>query len=170
MIHRPLLLFTVLLIAGCDGMGSNASGEAVDSSGNSGALIERAAINAGIVANPARLDPAGAYVTRSDRTCIVGSGGKYRIGLSIDYGDGHSCIARGEATGSERLKIDFGEGCRIEASYDGEKVALPAEVPDACERQCGGRATLAAFNATRLSGAEAEAKAMRGADGQLLCG
>lgn len=135
-----------------------------------GAALERAALNAGIVADPANLKPAGAYASETDRVCIVPRDKDYRIGASVEYGEGQSCIARGVASGRETLRIDFGEACRFEASLDSGRVVFPAVLPPACDRRCTGRATLTAINASLLSNAEAEARAMRAPDGEPLCG
>jgi hypothetical protein len=131
--------------------------------------LEQAALSAGIVADPANLNPAGAYASETDRVCIVPRDQDYRIGASVEYGEGQSCIARGVASGRGTLRIDFGEACRFEASLDGGRIVFPAVLPPACDRRCTGRATLTAINAGLLSNAEAEARAMRAPDGEPLC-
>jgi hypothetical protein len=154
----------LLVLGGCDRAPASTSAAT-----SAGASLERAALAAGIVADPARLDPVGAYAADTDRICLTANGDSYRIGASIDYGERQGCIARGTARGRETLHIDFGEDCRFEARFDGERISFPATVPSACERRCTGRATLAALTAERLSGAAAEARAMRSADGEPLC-
>nr|WP_233130603.1 hypothetical protein [Sphingomonas jeddahensis] len=134
-----------------------------------GAALEQAALKAGIVADPANLNPVGAYASETDRVCIVPHNKDYRIGASVEYGEGQSCIARGVASGRDTLQIDFGEDCRFEAGVEGGRVVFPAVLPPACDRRCTGRATLTAINASLLSSAEAEARAMRAPDGEPLC-
>lgn len=135
-----------------------------------GRALEVAAIQVGMVANPARLDPVGAYASATDRLCIVGEGGSLRVGASVDYADGQRCVARGSATGRDKLRMDFGATCRFDALFDGGRVTFPATLPRGCDTRCTGRATLTALSADRLSGADAEARAMRGPDGEPLCG
>lgn len=135
-----------------------------------GAALEQAARAAGLVADPAVLNPIGAYASETDRVCIVPQDGGYRVGASVDYGDRQSCVARGTASGREQLRMAFGDSCTFEASFDGERVVFPATLPPACDSRCTGRATLTAVSASKLSNAEAEARAMRAPDGQPLCG
>lgn len=158
----------LLVLAACDS-GSPAAPAPLPTAG-AGATLERAAIAAGVVRDPATLDPAGAYGSDTDRLCVVADGERYRVGASVDYGEGQACLARGEGRGRERLRIDFGAGCTLEAMVDGERIAFPAAVPAACAQRCSGRATLSALSADRLSGSATEARSMRASDGRPLCG
>jgi hypothetical protein len=162
---RFLVPVLLLVLAGCD---RQPGGEAA--AGSAGASLERAAIGAGMVPDPAKLDPTGVYASETDRLCIAPGDGGNRIGARIDYDDQQGCVARGEVTGRDTLKIDFGDDCRFDATFDGERIVFPATVPSACERRCVGRATLAALTAARLSGSATEASAMRSEDGAPLCG
>lgn len=137
---------------------------------SAGAQLERAAIAAGVVANPKQLDPVGVYASESDRVCVLREGKAYRIGASVDYGDGHGCLARGTAKGGAKLAVALGEGCRFEARLDGGRLIFPPALPEDCDRLCTGRALLTALSAARLSGAPSEATALRGRDGKPLCG
>lgn len=154
-----------LVLAGCGQQEREASPDDAP-----GAALEQAAIRAGIVIDPARRDPVGAFASATDKICIVPQGDNYRVGASVDYGDRQSCVARGTATGRDRLRLTFGEACTFEAAFDGARISFPATLPRACDSRCTGRATLTAVNANRLSSAEAEARAMRAPDGQPLCG
>jgi hypothetical protein len=88
----------------------------------------------------------------------------------IDYGEGQGCSASGTVRRSgDRLRLVFGD-CRVEARFDGERISFPAEVPEACEALCTGRASLAALAVEQLSTSESEAATLRGRDGKLLCG
>ena len=134
-----------------------------------GATLERAAITAGVVADPAAIDPVGVFGIEGDRVCVVPRDGGYRIGATADYGEGQACAARGTATGRARLAIDFGADCRFDAIFDGERMTFPAVIPAACDRLCTGRASLAAIRVPRLSTAVAEASTLRASDGTSLC-
>ncbi len=165
---RRAALASALLLAGCDR--GPAAPAPTASSEAAGAALERAAIAAGVVADPVELDPAGAYASATDRVCVVAEGRTYRVGASIDYGEGQSCLARGEASArKQQLRIDFGDDCTLDARFDGERIVFPAVVPGACERRCTGRASLSALSAERLSPAASEARAMRAPDGRALC-
>lgn len=145
-----------------------------DDADTPGARIERAAVAAGVVADPARLDPAGAYASDSDHLCIrpgagEGRGGGYRIGVAVDYGDGHACVGRGTARGTGRIAVALSDRCRFDAQFDGERLAFPAVLPPGCDDLCTGRASLSALAVARLSAADAEAAALRGPDRRALC-
>lgn len=157
----------VLLLVALGGCEQSARKTATRS--EAGAALEARAINSGVVPNPAAFDPIGAYATETDRMCIVPQSGGYRVGVSVDYGEGQNCIARGTATGRETIVVDLGDGCRFDARYDGVRIVFPAAVPRACARRCTGRTTLAALSAERLSGTSAEARSMIGVDGKRLC-
>ncbi|MCD2316099.1 hypothetical protein LQ954_08050 [Sphingomonas sp. IC-11] len=164
----PAALAIGLLLAGCE-RGKPDAADGVGGAG-AGAALEQAAIDAGIVTDPAKLNPVGAYASETDRVCIVPQEGGYRVGASVDYGDRQSCVARGTASGRTKLRFEFGDECTFEADFDGGRVSFPATLPSACDTRCTGRATLTALSASRLSDAEAEARAMRGPDKQPLCG
>jgi len=152
------------LVAGC---GQQAGTR--ERSDDAGTALEATAIARGIVSDPAALNPVGAFASATDRVCVVPRDGEYSIGVSVDYGDRQHCVARGVARENGVLRVDFGGGCRLDARFDGERIVFPAEAPAACNQSCTGRASLSAVNTARLSVAEAEARAMRGADGNPLC-
>lgn len=165
MIVRPLAVALLLASSACD-KGPSATA----ASAAAGDALERAAIGAGIVADPATLDPVGAYLSDTDRICVTPEGDGYRVGASVDYGEQQGCVARGALSGREALRIDFGDGCRFDGRFDGERITFAATMPRACERRCTGRATLATVTAPLLSGSVTEARAMRALDGEPLCG
>ncbi|WP_085810119.1 hypothetical protein [Sphingomonas sp. TZW2008] len=161
---RLAAVLLVLALGGCE----QSARDTVTRS-EAGAALEARAINSGIIPNPAALDPIGAYATETDRMCVVPQLGGYRVGVSVDYGDGQNCIARGTATGRETIGVDLGDDCRFDARYDGVRIVFPAAVPAACARRCTGRTTLTALSAERLSGTVAEARSMIGVDSKRLC-
>ncbi|OJU14746.1 MULTISPECIES: hypothetical protein [unclassified Sphingomonas] len=158
-------LALLVLLAGC----GTSPAPAPEQSG-AGAQLERAAIAAGMVGDPTHVDPVGVFASESDHVCILRAGGGYRIGASVDYGDGHHCIARGTAKGVGTLAVTLGAGCRFEARLDGAKLAFPPVLPQSCEQLCTGRASLSALTAERLSAAESEAASLPAPDGKPLCG
>lgn len=164
--RAALVLSLGMLLAGC----GRAAHEPEADRNSAGAQLERAAITAGVVADPARLDPVGAYGAENDRACIVRAGKGYRIGAGVDYGDGHGCLARGAAKGTGKLAVTLGGGCHFDARFDGRRLIFPPVLPAECDRFCTGRASLTALSVERLSGAESEAGALRGTDGKPLCG
>ncbi len=164
MTRRGAAALLLLALSSCE------SAAPSDASGNAaGIKLERAAIEAGIVADSAMLDPVGAYASETDRVCIIRAEGQARLAAVVDYGEGNGCAGRGTATGRDRLRVDFGDDCRFEARFDGERLLFPAAVPAACDLKCTGRASFSALNAPRLSGVETEARAMRGPVGEPLC-
>ena len=157
-------LLLALLLLGCD------RAEAPDQTVSPGAKLEAAAVRAGLVPDPERASLVGYWARGSDRVCIVvGEGGRERIGVLIDYGEGNGCVASGTVRRSgSRLSIDFGR-CRVEAQFDGERISFPAEVDGDCARLCAGNATLDAFSVERVSESETEARGLRTPAGRPLC-
>lgn len=160
-----IMLAAALVLAGCS---DNAT---ADDAG--GVALERAAIAAGVIRDPAAGELAGLYARDTDRLCIVAAGsGGYRIGASVDYGT-EGCSARGTVTRSgETLRIAFDNapGCSFDARLDQERVVFPGDVPAACERLCSPRASLAALEAELQSAVPSEAAAMRDRAEKVLCG
>ncbi len=159
------LLALALLLGGCG------RGDAPDAATGAGAELERAAVAAGLVPDPARASIVGAWARDNDRVCVVtGRGGRERIGIVLDYGQGNGCVAAGSVRRSgDRLAVDLG-ACRIDARFDGERIDFPAEVDEACARSCRGNASLAALAVERVSGSAAEATTLRAPSGKPLCG
>ena len=157
--RRALAL--ALLLAGCDRSPSAPPAE------QGGAALEATARARGLVAATVR--PVGMFQTDSDRVCLLPGRDDVVIGASVDYGEGQRCVARGRATGNDRLAVDFGGDCRFEARLDADRLTFPAVLPEACASACVGRASLSALSAARLSASAAEASRTRGADGALLC-
>ena len=100
---------------------------------------------------------------------LTGVAPRYRIGVSVDFGEGQRCIAHGTARGRGGLAIVLGEGCRFVATRNGDRLLFPVRTPAECARSCQGRATLDTLALDRLSEASGEATRLRGADGKLLC-
>jgi hypothetical protein len=157
-----------MLLAGCRGRT-----HATEATLSAGDRLERAAVAAGLVIDPASRSIAGAWSLDTDRACIVPAaetGGDERIGLLIDYGQGQGCAASGTVRRSgDRLDMRLG-ACRVTARFDGERIVFPGEVPAACDRLCTGRASLAAMTVERQSGSVAEARSLRTPKGEALCG
>jgi hypothetical protein len=165
--RRGRISVTFLLLAACSG----------GPSGNQPASppdLESAAVERGLVRDPGDTDVTGLYARDTDRVCVVKQGGSYRIGAFVDYGDGLSCTGIGTArrsggTLSVELKGKSGAACAFDARFDGERIVFPANMPDACVKLCGPRASFAALDVERLSESAAEAGALRTAEGTRLC-
>ncbi len=162
-----LAVAALFLLAACSGGGhGNQSATPQD--------LESAAIERGLVRDPAETDLTGLYARDTDRVCVVRKGDSYRIGAFVDYGDGLSCTGTGAVTRSgETLAVTLtgknGVSCSLDARFDGEHIRFPATVPPECAKFCGPRASFAALDAERLSGSAAEARALRSAEGKRLC-
>lgn len=156
------IAFLFLVLASCDREAPQTAGP--------GAKLEAAAVQAGLVPDPARATLVGSWARGADRACIVsGEGGRDRIGMLLDYGEGNGCVATGTVRRSgDRLDLDLG-ACHVVARFDGERIALPAEVDPACDRLCRGNATLAALSVEQVSASAAEAATLRTPSGKPLC-
>ncbi|SFN78326.1 hypothetical protein [Sphingomonas sp. OK281] len=158
---RVLLL--ALMLGGC---GREPTTPVADSAG---ARLEAAAETAGIVPDP-NAPLQGSWARDTDRVCVVGTEKTAQIGVSVDYGEDQACAGSGTVErAGDALKLAFG-ACKFEARFDGDRIVFPAEVPEACESLCTGRASLAALTVDRLSESRSEAATLRSTKGKLLCG
>jgi hypothetical protein len=158
---RVLLL--ALMLGGC---GQRPTTAAADSAGS---RLEAAAETAGIVPDP-KAPLQGSWARDTDRVCVVGTEKTARIGVSVDYGEDQACAGSGTVERSgDALKLAFGT-CKFDARFDGDRIVFPAELPEACESLCTGRASLAALTVDRLSESRSEAATLRSTKGKLLCG
>lgn len=160
---RTVAILIALLLSACEGgEPSNRAAAPPD--------LESAAIERGVIRDPADTDLTGLYARGTDRICIVSDGGGYRIGVASDYGGGITCNGGGRVSRSgETLQIELG-ACSFEARFDGERISFPGRMPSACAALCDRRASLAGVDVERLSESRAEAASMRGADGKAPCG
>jgi hypothetical protein len=158
--RRVLLL--ALVLGGC---GREPKAAVADSAG---ARLEAAAETAGIVPDP-NAPLQGSWARDTDRVCVVGTEKTARIGVSVDYGESQGCTASGTVERSgDALKVGFGT-CKFDAKFDGDRIVFPAEMPEACESLCTGRASLAAVTVDRISESRSEASTLRSSAGKLLC-
>lgn len=162
---RPFALLLLGLTACSGGEGAaNRSDAAQD--------LESAAIERGLIRDPADSEVAGLYARDTDRVCVVRDGLAYRVGAFVDYGEGITCSGSGAlARSGGSLRIELGDGaCSFTARFDGETIRFPGALPDECKRLCNQRASFAGLDVNRLSDSEAEARAMRDPGGRRLCG
>ena len=155
-------LLIALVLSGCGRAPSQAAAD------SAGARLEAAAETAGIVPDP-NAPLQGSWARDTDRVCVIGTEKTARIGVSVDYGEDQGCAASGTVERSgDALKLAFGT-CRFDAKFDGDRIVFPAEVPEACESLCTGRASLAAVTVDRISESQSEASTLRSSAGKLLC-
>jgi hypothetical protein len=167
-VRAAAALWLAMLLAGCGGA---AAPEPANTAAPAMPELERAAIEAGVIADPASSDLTGLYARDGDRVCIVPDQSGYRIGAVTMAGEGQACSGQGRVTREgEALRIDLGDGCAVAARFEGDRILLPARLAPECERLCTGRASLAALDVERLSDTPAEARTLRDGRGRLLCG
>lgn len=168
---KRALLLGVLLLSACGGGDAAARREKVAERRTATAL-ERAAVERGLIRDPADTSLAGLYARDDDRLCVVPDGFGYRIGVSVDYGDAIGCSGSGRVTRvDETLHIELGPGdrCSFDASYDGDRIRFPGALPAGCSALCSGRASLAGLEVALLSESGTEAGNLRDARGRRLC-
>lgn len=156
-----------LLLAACGRSPEKPAATATPASG-----LEAAAIEAGVIADPASTDITGLYARDTDRVCIVPNATAYRIGVFVDYGGNQTCGASGVVSHvGETLNVDFRQapGCNFDARFEGDRIVFPGAVPQACSTLCRGRASVAALDLERLSESGSEASTLRDATGRPLC-
>jgi hypothetical protein len=164
---RGLPFALLFLLTGCGGDDPKPASNATAATG-----LEAAAIEAGVIPDPNSTDITGLYARDTDRVCIVPSTTAYRVGVFVDYGDKVSCGGSGTITrAGEKLQLEFDgvEGCSFEARFEGDRIVFPGTLPNACQKLCVQRASMAALDVTRLSESVSEASTLRDGKGKLLC-
>ncbi|WP_242186906.1 hypothetical protein [Sphingomonas sp. CARO-RG-8B-R24-01] len=137
--------------------------------------LEAAAIQAGIIPDPASTDITGLYAREGDRVCIVPSATAYRIGVAADYDDREHCSGTGTVTrAGEILHVTFegeggGQACAFDARFEGDRLVFPGRLPSACQRICTDHASVSGLMLDRLSESLSEASTLRDLRGKLLC-
>ncbi|MFV0623105.1 hypothetical protein ACBY01_03710 [Sphingomonas sp. ac-8] len=160
---RRAALALALVLAGCSGSEDTPNVVAPD--------LESVAIERGVVRDPDSREVAGLYARDGDRLCLVPAGERLRIGAFLLDEGRLACSASGTAERTrDGLRIDFGEGCRLEARVDDGAIAFPAKLPPECARRCAPRVSFAGLRVERLSDAVSEAGALRDPRGRALCG
>lgn len=164
------LAAALLLVAGCSTRTDPAAGNAA---GPAPTGLEAAAIEAGVIPDPNNTDITGLYAHDTDRVCIVPSVTAYRVGVFVDYGDEQNCGGSGTVTRiGENLHLNFEDaaGCSFDARFEGDRIVFPGRLPDACQKLCSRRASIAGLDVGRLSDSVSEASTLRDSRGKLLCG
>lgn len=163
---RRLLLLAAFGLAACDRTAPTAE----NTTAGAGTALEAAAAATGLIADPAHINPVGAWARDTDRLCAVAAtGDRYMIGALVDNGPGQSCAASGTAVRAPgQLKITFGD-CHIDAALRGDQIIFPPTVADSCDRYCAGRGSFAAMRVDHLSESQSEATTLRGPDRKPLC-
>lgn len=167
-----LALVLALALAGCGGAAEKSA--TIDDANP----LEAAARDANLVVDPGETPPTGLYElvhsSGTDAVCVVpASGDRYRFGLIASFGSTLNCEGKGDARHSGNvLTLDFdGAECRFSASYDGQSLTLPGQVPEGCSRLCGPRASMSGVSVSRVYWDEGGARRLRSrSDGTPLCG
>ncbi|RZM27170.1 MAG: hypothetical protein EOP67_40650 [Sphingomonas sp.] len=164
------LLFALLLLAGCqrdDTLDRRATATPTG--------LEAAAIQAGVIPDPASTDITGLYAREADRVCVVPSATGYRIGVTVEYDDREHCSGTGVVTRSgETLRVAFDTsragGCSFDARFEGDRIVFPGRLPAGCQNLCTAHAAISGLALERFSESASEASTLRGPRGKLLCG
>lgn len=167
---RRVWLALVVLLAACE----RQAPVPVAENGAAPVGLETAAIQAGVIPDPANTDVTGLFARDTDRVCVVPSATAYRVGVFVDYGDDQSCSASGTGTrAGETVHLTFPGGgddeCSFDARFDGDRLVFPGTLPAACQKSCARRASMAALTVDRVSESVSEASTLRDAKGRLLC-
>lgn len=145
--------------------------------GGAASRLERAAIESGAIADPAKVSPVGlfqrSHEAGRDALCVVpGRDGALRFGLEAVFGEEPACRGQGAARrAGDKLILSFkgGDRCIIVAQYDGDQVALPGVVDLACADLCEGRGSLEGVSFPRIASDAAAALRARDRSGDPLC-
>ena len=163
---RAAALIALTMLSACSGKHDSAD----QASGGSGARLEQAAIATGVIRDPGSTDLTGVYASDPEQVCVVPVAKDFRIGVTLDYGEGQQCSAAGSLVRDGGvLKVDLGGGCAFDARFDGQGIKFPGALPDACQKKCTGRATMAGLSVDALSNSLSEATTLADAKGRALC-
>lgn len=175
-----ILRFAVMLLVGGTLSACDKINLSLDDSNSSDSALEEAAIETGIIPDPATLNLEGLYEAgpelENDRFCAVQKGDSYTIGIFVYYGGDQICEGRGQGVlNGEIAELNLrsldkdGQSCELDAVFDGTQIVFPGAIPDACESICAQRASLAGVSIPLVeSGAQAALRA-RGNDVEPLC-
>jgi hypothetical protein len=140
--------------------------------------LERAALEAGVIPDAAKLSPIGLYQRRHeagrDSLCLVpGKDRRYRFALEAIFGTEQHCQGEGTArrVGTDKLILHFSgrPQCIVVAQYDGDRIALPGVLDINCAALCSDRGSLEGVAFPRLSNDLHEALAVRDQSGDAMC-
>lgn len=166
---RKASLSLLIFLAACHRPDALQKYDGVDDSENPPSALEKAALNAGVVTDPAKVSVPGLYQRRHeagvDTLCVApGNDRRHDFGMEAIFGTEQYC--RGEGTArrvGDKLILYFSgrSQCIVVARYDGDQVALPGVVDVKCADLCSGRGSLEGVTFPRLPfGSEARKQVM----------
>lgn len=145
--------------------------------GNSQAALDKAAIEAGILPDPAKASFGGAYerITElgSDRFCAVArEEDQYQVGFYASFGTESHCTGYGRAkVDGDRITLTLGRtgACTIEGSFDGQILRFDGKASPRCAELCTKNAVLAGVSFPKTSDDSEAGLVLTGRDGVRLC-
>ena len=167
------------MLAGCgDGQGTREDRAARPSA--TADSLDALAMESGALPDQSAENPVGRYGRRyeggADRLCIIPDGEeseRYRFGAEMRIGGDEYCRGAGEARidgAIVSLRFEgIGEGCTIEARYEGDRLVMPGQLGMACNLLCSSRGSFAGMAFPRIDRDGAAAAQMRDANKDLLC-
>ncbi|HMJ93080.1 MAG TPA: hypothetical protein VK472_03155 [Allosphingosinicella sp.] len=155
-------LLALLLLAGC---GSQDQGADNQAGSETGPVFPPSAGLTGLY--------EGGSAAQPDQLCMIDEDkAPARFGLVVWGANDHSCLGAGEAVREgDRLRLTMAgdSTCRIDARIEGDRIVLPADVPEGCAYYCGARARFAARTLTRKGADAAAARKATDLAGDPLC-
>jgi len=172
------IAWVLLILTGCDGSSLSDSNSSDSDLVNS--ELDRAAIETGIILDPATLDLEGLFETGSgaddNRFCAVRNDDGYDVGVYVSFGREQMCQARGlarlqgeEAVLSLSRTVDDDDQCEITAVFDGFTLSFPGTISQQCQKLCSQRASLAGVSIPLVETAPDLAIRAKGNDNENLC-
>jgi hypothetical protein len=146
------------------------------SKSDSGAALDRLAIEKGLVPDPQSRSFEGRFETQSelgtDKFCAVADGSSYRIGFLSVYGPESKCEGQGTATqNGDNVDIELTgkDGCAFTANYDGIVLRFPGSVHEGCSAFCTANANLSGTRYYFVDAGADAAKRTLGREIERLC-
>lgn len=167
------------MLAGC-GSGSGEREDRAERSSATADQLDALALESGALPDQSAENPVGRYGRRYeggvDRLCVTppsDGSTRYRFGAEMLIGGDEYCRGIGEARFDDgKLLLRFegiGEGCTIEARYEGDRLVMPGTLGMACNLLCSSRGSFAGMSFPRIDRNAAAAAQMRDANKDLLC-
>jgi len=174
---RRASLSLLLLLTGCHRSDASRNVGGANDTVVPTSALERAALNAGVITDSAKVSVPGLYQRRHeagvDTLCVApGNDRRHDFGMEAIFGTEQYC--RGEGTArraGDKLILHFSgrSQCIIVAQYDGDRVALPGVVDVKCADLCSGRGSLEGVTFPRLPFGVESKQQMADRDGGPIC-
>lgn len=179
---RRAVVLLLLVLGACQQAPRQSTVTQADTANADGASVselERAGVEAGVIADSKHLSPVGLYRTRheagTDIMCVMppdpNNDRRMRFGVQAVFGESAACTGRGTMrTAGDKLILHFTRSkCLIVARYEGDRITLPGALDQKCSDICVNNGSLEGVFFTRTGSDRTSALAAKDRSGTPLC-